>query len=112
MAEIDAPHLRGIIVIPPIIFFRCYGVGSLDALGHRLNKLILKRGSASGRSARFQDMVAAELGGDVGLLLAVLMPGEIVERTRGISHTPMCHDALRIDFERLAEAFDRLLPVE
>src|SRR5262249_23290174 len=106
MVEVDATHLRGVIVVPARVFFGCNGMRFLDAPGNSLNKAFFNPFAASSRSARFNDMSAAELGSGVTPLPAVLMPSEIVERTRRISHAPMCHDALGIVFKRLAEAFD------
>ena len=82
MAEIDASHLRGVVIIPAVVLFRRHGMGLLNPPGDGLDQLVLEFGCACGKGARFGDVVAAELGAGVGFLLAVLAPGEVVERAR------------------------------
>ena len=112
MAEIDASHLRGVVVIPAVVLFRRHGMGLLNPPGDGLDQLVLELGCACGKGARFGDVVAGELGAGVGFLLAVLAPGEVVERADRVGDAPMRHDAFGIELERLAKALDAFLPIE
>ena len=57
-------------------------------------------------------MLKGNLGEAIGLGLAVVAPGKVVEGPRAVGDAPVCHDAIRIELERLAEALHALFLVE
>jgi hypothetical protein len=61
MAEINASHLRGVVIIPAVILFRRHGMGLLDAPGDGLDQLVLKLGCASGKVRAFEMWSQASL---------------------------------------------------
>src|SRR5258708_11803747 len=84
----------------------------LHAAGQRFYQLVFQIGRLVGQRARYLNMFEGDPGGSVRLLLTMLTPGQIIKRPATVSDSPMRHDTLRIEFERLPKTLYPLSLVE
>ena len=109
---VDPAHLRGVVVVPASNSSQRYPMRLLDPASQRLDQPVFQIRGLGRSRARRREVLAAELGGGVRLVLAVLAPGEVVERPAAESDSPMRHRAIGVEFESLEEALDAFLLVE
>ena len=109
---VDAAHRGGVVVVPLVESLGADAVRLLEAPGQRLDQMTLRIFRSCAQPERDLEMLEGNLGEAIGLGLAVVAPGEIVEGPRAVGDAPMRHDAIRIELERLVETLHALFLVE
>src|SRR6185437_7464390 len=109
---VDSAHFRRVIVIPAIKLIGRDRMWLLNTTGLRVHQAVLELGGSPRQGTRLLDMRKSRAGGAIGLFLAEITPGQIVERAPAIGDTPMRHDAIRVGLERPHEALYALTLVE
>ena len=109
---VDAAHRGGVVVVPPVELLGADAVRLLEAPGQRLDQMTFRIFRSCAQRESDLEMLEGNFGEAIGLGLAVVAPGEVVEGPRTVGDAPMGHDAIRIELERPVEALHALFLVE